>query len=146
MPYGQQKTLTQLITRLGHRRSCRPASLLAADGDTFDDAAVRFGRGRQALLIPDRRGFGRSDHRGPATIMTPTPRRRRDPQDANVTETVALVGFSMAAAKSRAASPSKAPNRVSKAVLISAVVPYMLKTGDNPNGVPQAPFDEKTAA
>ena len=29
-------------------------------------------------------------------------------------------------------------HRVSKAVLISSVVPYMLKTDDNPNGVPQA--------
>ncbi|MEO5972619.1 MAG: alpha/beta hydrolase, partial [Sphingomicrobium sp.] len=35
--------------------------------------------------------------------------------------------------------------RVSKAVLISAVVPYMAKTDDNPTGVPQATFDEMTA-
>jgi pimeloyl-ACP methyl ester carboxylesterase len=36
-------------------------------------------------------------------------------------------------------------SRVSKAVLISSVVPYMLKTDDNPNGVPQATFDTMTA-
>jgi pimeloyl-ACP methyl ester carboxylesterase len=35
--------------------------------------------------------------------------------------------------------------RVSKAVLISAVVPYMLQTSDNPNGVPKSTFDEMTA-
>ena len=35
--------------------------------------------------------------------------------------------------------------RVSKAVLISSVVPYMLQTDDNPDGVPQATFDEMTA-
>jgi len=32
--------------------------------------------------------------------------------------------------------------RVSKVVLVSAVVPYMLKTETNPNGVPQQIFDQ----
>lgn len=31
---------------------------------------------------------------------------------------------------------------VSKAVLVSSIVPYMLKTDDNPNGTPQATFDQ----
>ena len=35
--------------------------------------------------------------------------------------------------------------RVSAAVLISSVVPYMLQTEDNPNGVPQSTFDQMTA-
>ena len=34
---------------------------------------------------------------------------------------------------------------MTQAVLVSSVVPYMLKTDDNPNGVPQATFDEMTA-
>jgi non-heme chloroperoxidase len=36
-------------------------------------------------------------------------------------------------------------DRVGKAVLISAVVPYMAQTDDNPKGVPQSTFDEMTA-
>ena len=36
--------------------------------------------------------------------------------------------------------------RVSKVVLISAVVPYMLQTADNPDGVPQKVFDEMAKA
>ena len=35
-------------------------------------------------------------------------------------------------------------DRVSAAVLISSIVPYMLQTDDNPNGVPQAIFDQMT--
>ena len=36
-------------------------------------------------------------------------------------------------------------SRVSKAVFISAVTPFLLKTGDNPEGVDQAIFDEMIA-
>lgn len=35
--------------------------------------------------------------------------------------------------------------RVSKAVLVSSVPPYMVKTEDNPNGLPKAVFDDMQA-
>ena len=35
-------------------------------------------------------------------------------------------------------------DRVSKAMLISAVTPYMLQTDDNQGGVPQSAFDESS--
>ena len=55
-----------------------------------------------------------------------------------------MVGFSMGGGEV-ARFQTKYPGRTSAAVLISAVVPYMLKTDDNPEGVPQATFDEMTA-
>ena len=66
-------------------------------------------------------------------------------EDAGVSEKVALVGFSMGGGEVARFLTKQGANRVSKAVLISSVVPYMLKTDDNPKGVPQATFDEMTA-
>ena len=63
--------------------------------------------------------------------------------NAKVTEPAALVGFSMGGGEV-ARFQTKYPGRTSAAVLISSVVPCMLQTDDNPNGVPQATFDEMT--
>ena len=46
------------------------------------------------------------------------------------------------AARSRATLVATEPNRVSKAVLIGAVPPLMLKTETNPGGLPMSAFDE----
>ena len=114
-------------------------------GDTFDDAALALAEAGKRCIVPDRRGFGRSDQPWDgydydtfaddvAAIL----------ENAGVTEPVALVGFSMGGGEV-ARFQTKYPGRTSKAVLISAVVPYMLKTDDNPKGVPQATFDQMTA-
>jgi len=65
-------------------------------------------------------------------------------EDAGIAEPVALVGFSMGGGEVARFLTKQGKQRVSKAVLISSVVPYMLKTDDNPNGVPQSTFDEMT--
>jgi pimeloyl-ACP methyl ester carboxylesterase len=114
-------------------------------GDTFDDAAIALAEAGKRCIVPDRRGFGRSDQPWDgydydtfaadiAAVL----------EDAGISGPVALVGFSMGGGEV-ARFQTKYPGRVSKAVLISAVVPYMLKTDDNPNGVPQATFDAMTA-
>ena len=116
-------------------------------GDTFDDAAYALVEAGKRCLIPDRRGFGRSDQ--------PWDGHDYDTyaddvvailEDAGVHEPVALVGFSMGGGEVARFLTRQGADRVAKAVLISAVVPYMAKTDDNPNGVPQATFDEMTAA
>lgn len=55
---------------------------------------------------------------------------------------VTLVGFSMGGGEVVRYFSKYGGARVSKAVLISAVTPFMLKTDDNPDGVPQEVFDE----
>jgi len=115
-------------------------------GDTFDDAAVALVESGKRCIIPDRRGFGRSDQPWTghdydnyaddvAAIL----------DDAGIAEPVALVGFSMGGGEVARFLTRQGASRVSKAVLISSVVPYMLQTDDNPNGVPQATFGEMTA-
>jgi non-heme chloroperoxidase len=55
---------------------------------------------------------------------------------------VTLVGFSMGGGEvARYLSKYNANGRVTKAALVSAVTPYLLKTDDNPSGLPQEQFD-----
>ena len=115
-------------------------------GDTFDDAAVALAEAGHRCIIPDRRGFGRSDQPWDgydydnfaddvAAVL----------EDAGVSEPVGLVGFSMGGGEVARFLTKQGKQRVSHAVLIGSVVPYMLQTDDNPNGVPQSTFDEMTA-
>ena len=114
-------------------------------GDTFDDAAIALVEAGRRCIIPDRRGFGRSDQPWDgydydtfaddvAAIL----------EDAGVQEPVALVGFSMGGGEVARFLTKQGKRRVSAAVLIGSVVPYMLKTDDNPEGVPQDQFDAMT--
>ncbi len=147
MPYAKAKDGTRLYYKNWGKGD--PIVLLHGwplTGDTFDDTAVALAEAGKRCIIPDRRGFGRSDQPWDgydydtladdvAAIL----------EDAGINEPVALVGFSMGGGEVARFLTKQGARRVSKAVLISAVVPYMLKTDDNPNGVPQATFDEMTA-
>ena len=92
----------------------------------------------------DRRGFGKSDR----------PFKKYDYNtlagDLNALmnelnlENVALVGFSMGGGEIAKYFSIYGGARVSKVILVSAVVPYMLKTSDNPDGVPQEQFETMT--
>ncbi|MEO6113202.1 MAG: alpha/beta hydrolase [Sphingomicrobium sp.] len=146
MAFAKAKDGTQLYYKDWGKG--RPVVLLHGwplTGDTFDDVAIALADQGFRSIIPDRRGFGRSEQPWDgydydtfaddvAAIL----------DDAGISEPVALVGFSMGGGEV-ARFQTKYPGRSSAAVLISAVVPYMLKTGDNPGGVPQATFDEMTA-
>ncbi|MEO7445813.1 MAG: alpha/beta hydrolase [Ferruginibacter sp.] len=92
----------------------------------------------------DRRGFGKSDK--PANgydydTFAADLKALLDELDLN---DVTLVGFSMGGGEIAKYFSNHGGKRVSKVVIISAVIPYMLKTADNPDGVPQEIFDEMT--
>ena len=147
MPYAKSDDGTMLYYKDWGRGE--PVVLLHGwplTGDSFDDMALALVEAGKRCIIPDRRGFGRSDQPWDgydydvladdvAAIL----------EDAKITEPVALVGFSMGGGEVARFLTKQGPQRVSKAVLISSVVPYMLQTDDNPEGVPQATFDEMTA-
>ena len=147
MPYANAKDGTDLYYK--DWGTGAPVVLLHGwplTGDTFDDAALRLAENGCRAIIPDRRGFGRSDQPWEGyDYDTLADDVAAVLDDAGVTEPVALVGFSMGGGEVARYLTKYGADRVSKAVLISSVVPYMLKTDDNPNGVPQATFDEMTA-
>ncbi|HUD30867.1 MAG TPA: alpha/beta hydrolase, partial [Novosphingobium sp.] len=60
------------------------------------------------------------------------------------TEDVALVGFSMGGGEIARYMSRHGGRGVSQAVLVSSVVPYMLRTEDNPKGVPDKVFQDMT--
>lgn len=91
----------------------------------------------------DRRGFGKSDK--------PWESYDYDVLTADLDELlkqldlrdVTLVGFSMGGGEvARYLSKYNSEKRVSKAILISTVLPFLLKTDDNPEGLPQEMFDK----
>ena len=147
MAYAKAKDGTQLYYKDWGQG--KPVVLLHGwplTGDTFDDMAIALADQGFRSIIPDRRGFGRSDQPwngydydtfadDVAAVL----------KNAGINEPVALVGFSMGGGEVARFLTKQGANRVSAAVLISSVVPYMLKTDDNPNGVPQSIFDEMTA-
>ena len=113
-------------------------------GDTFDDMGIALANSGYRAIIPDRRGFGRSGKPWTGNDYdTYADDVAAILDDAGISEPVALVGFSMGGGEV-ARFQSRHKGRTSAAVLISSVVPYMLKTDDNPDGVRQEMFDEIT--
>jgi non-heme chloroperoxidase len=98
------------------------------------------------VITYDRRGFGKSSQ--------PTVGYDYDTFAADLNALleefdlaeVALVGFSMGTGEVVRYIGTYGSTRITKAVLIGAIPPFVLKTGDNPEGVDGAVFDEiKTA-
>ena len=114
-------------------------------GDTFDDLALALAEDGYRSIVPDRRGFGRSDQPWEGyDYDTFASDADAVLADAGIDGPFALAGFSMGGGEV-AKLVAKHGDRITKAILISSVVPYMLQTDDNPNGVPQSVFDEMTA-
>jgi non-heme chloroperoxidase len=89
----------------------------------------------------DRRGFGHSDKPVGPYDYNALAADLKAVIDELELEDVTLVGFSMGGGEIAKYFSLYGGAKVSKVVLISAVVPYMLKTEDNPDGVPQEVFD-----
>ena len=121
----------------------RPVVLLHGwplSGDSWEYQSVRLVEAGFRVVVPDRRGFGRSgqpwsgyDYETLADDVE-TLLERCDVHDA------VLVGFSMSGGEV-AKLLGRNSARVGKAVLLSSVAPYLLKTDDNPDGVDGSVFD-----
>ena len=90
----------------------------------------------------DRRGFGKSDRPFSGYDYNSLTGDLKSLLDELDLQNVTLVGFSMGGGEIAKYFSLYGGARVSKVVLVSAVVPYMLKTADNPDGVPQEEFDK----
>lgn len=92
-------------------------------------------------IFYDRRGFGKSDRPFSGYDYDSLAGDLKSLLDELDLNDVTLVGFSMGGGEVARYISLYGSKRISKVVLISTVLPYMLKTNDNPKGVPQIEFD-----
>jgi non-heme chloroperoxidase len=90
----------------------------------------------------DRRGFGKSDWPVDGYEYDTLTSDLKALIDSLNTTDITLVGFSMGGGEIARYFAMYGGEKIAKVVLISAVLPYMLQTDENPNGVPQEAFDK----
>ena len=113
--------------------------------DSWDPIMMKLAENGYRAIAYDRRGFGHSDHvKSGYDYDTFADDLADVMKETGATENVALVGFSMGGGEIARYMSRHNGQGVTQAVLVSSVVPYMLQTDDNPDGVPQDTFDEMT--
>jgi non-heme chloroperoxidase len=146
MPYAATRDGTNLYYKDWGKG--RPVVLIHGwplSSDSWDPVSNALAQEGNRVIAYDRRGFGRSGQPAGgydydtfaddlADIMAAT----------GLNEDVALVGFSMGGGEIARYMSRHGGKGVRSAALLSAVVPYMLQADDNPDGVPQATFDQMT--
>ena len=112
--------------------------------DSWDDQSLALANAGYRAISYDRRGFGRSSQ----PLSGYHYNTLADDLAAVIEQTGAvdatLVGFSMGGGEVARYMSRHDGKSVSKAVLVASVVPYMLKTADNPDGTDEAVFDKMT--
>ncbi|MDB5868172.1 MAG: alpha/beta hydrolase fold protein [Polaromonas sp.] len=112
--------------------------------DSWDDQAMAIADAGYRAIAYDRRGFGRSSQPWSGYDYDTL----TDDLAAVIEQTGAhnavLVGFSMGGGEVARYMSRHGGKSVAKAALISSVVPFMLKTNDNPHGTDKSVFDKMT--
>lgn len=144
MPYVKTRDGTDLYVK--DWGSGRPVILIHGwplSADMWDPQSMALADAGFRAIAYDRRGFGRSGQPWNGYDYDTLADDLADVMEqTGATENVTLVGFSMGGGEVARYMSRHGGKGVISAALISAVVPYMLKTDDNPDGVPQETFDQ----
>ncbi len=145
MPYIKTRDDVQLYTKVWGKG--RPVVLIHGwplSADSWDEVAMALSEAGYQTIAYDRRGFGRSDQPWSGYDYNSLADDLADVmKHLNASDTT-LVGFSMGGGEVARYMSKHAGRNVRSVALISSIVPYMLRTNDNPHGVPQATFDQMT--
>lgn len=142
--------MTMIPTRDGHGLYVkswgegRPVVLIHGwplSADSWDYHAMKIADAGFRAIAYDRRGFGRSDQPFGDYDYDSLSDDLSDVMTAMEVEDASIIGFSMGGGEVARYMSRHAGRHVKQCGLISSVVPYMLKTDDNPNGVDQSVFD-----
>jgi non-heme chloroperoxidase len=134
------------VKQWGHGRPVVLIHGWPLSADTFDDLAVTLAEAGLRAIAYDRRGFGRSSQPVSGYDYDTLTDDLAAVMAATNAEDATLVGFSMGGGEVARFMRRHDGAGVSRAVLIAAVVPYMLKTADNPAGVEPQVFADMGAA
>ena len=113
--------------------------------DSWDDQAMAVAAAGMRAIAYDRRGFGGSSQPWTGYDYDTLSDDLAAVMEATGARAAALVGFSMGGGEVARYMSRHHGSNVTQAALVSAVVPYMLMTPDNPDGVARAAFDQMGA-
>ncbi len=122
----------------------RPVIMLAGwplSSDTFDDLGLRLVDAGFRAIAYDRRGFGRSEQPWSGYNYDTLADDLASVIEQTGAEEATILGFSMGGGEVARYMSRHGGAHVDQAILVSSVVPYMLKTDDNPDGTDQSIFD-----
>ncbi len=114
--------------------------------DSWDDQALAIAEAGFRVIAYDRRGFGRSSQPWTGYEYDTLSDDLASVIEQTVARDATIVGFSMGGGVVARYLSRHFAKDVVQAVLVSSVVPFMLKTNDNPTGVDQSVFDGMTEA
>src|SRR5687768_11813525 len=147
MPYVTTADEAQLYYKDWGRG--RPVVLLHGwplSADSWEDQALAFAEAGYRVIAYDRRGFGRSSQPWDGyDYDTLTDDLASVLQHCHVSE-ASLFGFSMGGGEVARYMTKYSGAGIVQAGLIASIVPYKLKTPDNPNGTDEKVLDETRAA
>ena len=143
MPYVKTRDGTDLYVK--DWGSGRPVVLTHGwplNADSWDMQAMALAEAGFRAIAYDRRGFGRSGQPWSGYDYDTLADDLADVLEATGANDATIVGFSMGGGEIARYMSRHDGKGVVAAGLVSSVVPYMLQTDDNPNGVPQSMFDQ----
>ncbi|MDB5931040.1 MAG: alpha/beta hydrolase fold protein [Polaromonas sp.] len=112
--------------------------------DSWDDQAMAIADAGYRVIAYDRRGFGRSSQPWSGYDYDTLADDLAAVIEQTGAQDAVLAGFSMGGGEVARYMSRHGGKGVSKAALIASVVPFMLKTADNPDGTEQAVFEKMT--
>ena len=111
------------------------------NADMWDNQTTHLAAHGFRCIAYDRRGFGRSEQPWSGYDYDTLADDLAAVIEALDLRAVSLVGFSMGGGEVARYVARHGAQRVSKAALVSAVTPYLLKTAEHPDGVDVSQFD-----
>ena len=145
MPYLTMQDKTELHVK--EWGSGVPVVLLHGwplSADSWDDQAMAIAEAGYRVIAYDRRGFGRSSQPWSGYDYDTMSDDLSSVMDQTACKDATVIGFSMGGGEVARYMSRHGGKGVAKAALVSSVVPFMLKTPDNPQGTPQSTFDAMT--
>jgi len=147
MAYFQTRDGTKI--RYKEHGEGRPVILIHGwplSADSWDPVMIALKDAGMRAIAYDRRGFGHSDHAATGYDYDTFADDLADLiAELGLDGQIGLAGFSMGGGEIARYLSRHNGKGVSAVALVSSVVPYMLKTDDNPAGVPKEVFDQMTA-
>jgi len=148
MPYTNEHTPGKVKLYYEESGNGQPVVLIHGwplCGDMWEYQVAALSNAGLRCITYDRRGFGKSDKPFQYYDYETLADDLHDVINQLNLENAVLIGFSMGGGEVVRYLSKYGAARISKVILISSIVPYLLKTGNHPDGVDSSVFDSMIA-